>query len=169
MKKVAKISFILLMLMFTIFITTGCNKKELASLTGEWIDCGNDLVSASKKTGFRFPLVLSNYRVQATNDIIEVAYPLDEFREVKVRKSLKEIERPKLNIENSEYMFEEKVVFNKTTVVNFLRDEMIVYTMDFNTKTGYYSVVCEQGMTFQEAKGVFKVIVQVENPELLRK
>ena len=47
------------------------------------LDCG------AKFAGFKFPVVLSNYHVRAMNGILEVTYPLDEFRNVIVRKSNK--------------------------------------------------------------------------------
>ena len=41
--------------------------------------------------GFEFALILSNLQVRAMKDMIEVTYPLDEFRDVVVRKTTEDL------------------------------------------------------------------------------
>ena len=83
-----------LFLLFVTFIFIGClqtettkEKTKLIGMPNPWTDCGNNLVQAAEIAGFTFPLVLSNYHVRAMKGMIQISYPLDEFRTVLVRKT----------------------------------------------------------------------------------
>lgn len=113
------------------------NISQMAQMPNPWQDCNDNLEQAAKIAGFNFPLVLSNFTVRAMKNMVEITYPLDEVRYVTVRKSQEEINGG---------------------------DK--IYVMYFGAESGYFSARCEQGMSYKEVEGIYKVIAEVETPKL---
>ena len=91
MKIKIKVFLFIIVCIFSVNFLTACTKDHLSTRTlmpNPWQDCQDDLNKASKVAGFNFPLVLSNFKVRSMKDMIEITYPLDEKREVSVRKTL---------------------------------------------------------------------------------
>lgn len=144
------------------------NKKEpIVSMINPWTDCGDDLVLASKIAGFTFPLILSNYWVRAMKGMIEVSYPLDEFRNVCVRK----VETLLENQEDISGVYYNYPINKETTLPNGVpikirTDENKIYVMNMSASKGYYSAYCKEGMSMKEVYGVYKVIAEAEAPKI---
>lgn len=127
-----------------------------------WIECGDNLECAAKKAGFQFPLVLSNYQVRAMSDMIEITYPLDEFRNVIVRKSLTETDNLDISGDYNKYPISDEVVLKSGVVINVRRDNTKYYVAYFAAESGVYSINCQKGMSLNELQGVFDVIEAAE-------
>lgn len=141
------------------------NKSTM--IANPWTDCNDDLVQASKIAGFTFPLVLSNYWVRAMNGMIEINYPLDEFRTVCIRK----VETLKNNQEDISGVYYNYPINKETRLPNDVpikirADENKVYVMSMSASNGYYSAYCKDGMSMEEVYGVYKVIAEAESEKL---
>lgn len=142
----------------------GCasTDSDLIGTPNPWTDCGDNLDAAEQTAGFPFALRLSNFTIHAMQGMIEIAYPLDEFRDVTVRKSYKTKETPDISGDYNDYPEKESTVLNKTTVTS-RKNKDRVYVMYFSSEDFSYSARCTEGMTEKEAEGVFKVISETEN------
>ena len=153
-------------LIFLIILTTvlfcGCTTSSMCGMPNPWIECGDNLECAAKKAGFQFPLVLSNYQVRATFDMIEITYPLDEFRNVIVRKSLTETDNLDISGDYNKYPISDEVVLKSGVVINVRRDNTKYYVAYFAAESGVYSINCQKGMSLKELQGVFDVIEAAE-------
>ena len=153
-------------LIFLIILTTvlfcGCATSRMCGMPNPWIDCGDNLECAAKKAGFQFPLVLSNYQVRAMSDMIEITYPLDEFRNVTVRKSLTETDNLDISGDYNKYPISDEVVLKSGVVINVRRDNTKYYVAYFAAESGVYSINCQKGMSLSELQGVFDVIEAAE-------
>lgn len=153
-------------LIFLIILTTvlfcGCTTSSMCCMPNPWIECGDNLECAAKKAGFQFPLVLSNYQVRAMSDMIEITYPLDEFRNVIVRKSLTETDNLDISGDYNKYPISDEVVLKSGVVINVRRDNTKYYVAYFAAESGVYSINCQKGMSLNELQGVFDVIEAAE-------
>lgn len=153
-------------LIFLIILTTvlfcGCATSSMCGMPSPWIECGDNLKCAAKKAGFQFPLVLSNYQVRAMSDMIEITYPLDEFRNVIVRKSLTETDNLDISGDYNKYPISDEVVLKSGVVINVRRDNTKYYVAYFAAESGVYSINCQKGMSLSELQGVFDVIEAAE-------
>lgn len=153
-------------LIFLIILTTvlfcGCATSRMCGMPNPWIECGDNLECAAKKAGFQFPLVLSNYQVHAMSDMIEITYPLDEFRNVIVRKSLTETDNLDISGDYNKYPISDEVVLKSGVVINVRRDNTKYYVAYFAAESGVYSINCQKGMSLNELQGVFDVIEAAE-------
>ena len=153
-------------LIFLIILTTvlfcGCATYSMCGMPNPWIECGDNLECAAKKAGFQFPLVLSNYQVRAMSDMIEITYPLDEFRNVTVRKSLTETDNLDISGDYNKYPISDEVVLKSGVVINVRRDNTKYYVAYFAAESGVYSINCQKGMSLNELQGVFDVIEAAE-------
>ena len=153
-------------LIFLIILTTvlfcGCATSNMCGMPNPWIECGDNLECAAKKAGFQFPLVLSNYQVRAMSDMIEITYPLDEFRNVIVRKSLTETDNLDISGDYNKYPISDEVVLKSGVVINVRRDNTKYYVAYFAAESGVYSINCQKGMSLNELQGVFDVIEAAE-------
>lgn len=153
-------------LIFLIILTTvlfcGCATSRMCGMPNPWIECGDNLECAAKKAGFQFPLVLSNYQVRAMSDMIEITYPLDEFRDVIVRKSLTETDNLDISGDYNKYPISDEVVLKSGVVINVRRDNTKYYVAYFAAESGVYSINCQKGMSLNELQGVFDVIEAAE-------
>ena len=170
MKIKIKVLLFIVICIFSVNFLTACTKDQLSNRTlmpNPWQDCQDDLNKAAKVAGFNFPLVLSNFKVRSMKDMIEISYPLDEQREVSVRKTttLDEKTNPTYDISGdyNVYPQNEKIEISPE-VPAFIRgyDKNKIVIMSFAAESGYYTARCEKGMTLKEAKGVFEVIKEAE-------
>ena len=86
-----------------------------------WTDCRDNLECAGKIAGFEFPVVLSNLQVRAMKDMIEVTYPLDEFRDVVVRKTTEDLYN-KIDISGD---------YNNYPIIHKRLDKVMIENRDF--------------------------------------
>ena len=161
MKKFNLIFFIIL----TTVLFCGCATSSMCGMPNPWIECGDNLECAAKKAGFQFPLVLSNYQVRAMSDMIEITYPLDEFRNVIVRKSLTETDNLDISGDYNKYPVNKEYTLPNTVVVNIRGNEELVNVMYFGAESGCFSVQNNEGMSYDEIYQIFKMIEEVEAPK----
>lgn len=161
-----KILAILVILTATLTFTGCTNESEpdIIGMPNPWSDCNDNLAQAAKIAGFKFPLILSNYSVRAMKDMIEITYPLDEFRSVTVRKSSTNYDN--LSGDYNNYPDNKEVVIKGGVHIKIRGDKDKIYVMDMAASSGYYSARCPQGMTMKEVEGIYDVIAEAEAEKL---
>ena len=165
--------FTLFNLLVCLLLTVGCTSfEEYKTFKNEkmpnpWTDCKDDLSCAKKIAKFSFPLVLSNYSVRATKDMIEITYPIDEYRNVVVRKTTEELYK-KINISGdyNKYPIEETLTLENGVQFRVRRDDKLIYVAYFGASSGYYSINCLKGITKKELLQVYTVIAEAETPKM---
>ena len=120
-----------------------------------------DLECGAKVAGFKFPVVLSNYEVRAMDGIFEVRYPLDEFRNVIVRKSNK-FKTDTLSGVYTDYPVNKEIKIKKEYPAHIRGTEDRIYVLNIHNSKNYYSAYCEKGMSLKEAEGIFEVLQSVD-------
>ena len=146
---------------------TACSADKLtfdvnSQLANPWFDCGMDLKKASQIAGFDFPLILSNYSVKAMKGMIEITYPLDENRNVIIRKSLEEINNGDISGVYAKYPVVDTLTLEDGVQINLRKDVNSIYVMYFGACSGIYSAYSENGMSENEVRGIFDLIKEVE-------
>lgn len=141
------------------------NVSQTVQMPNPWYDCNDNLEQAAKIAGFKFPLVLSNYTVRAMKDMVEITYPLDETRYVTVRKSQEEINGGDNSGDYNKYPQNDVFMLDNGVNLNVRRNGDKIYVMYFAAENGYFSARCEQGMSYKEVEGIYKVIAEVEAPK----
>lgn len=138
------------------------NKTEVM-IANPWTDCNDDLVLASKIAGFTFPLALSNYTVRAMDGMIEITYPLDEFRDVCVRKvaTLKDGQTDISGVYTS-YPINKEIRLQNGVPIQIRADKDKIYVMNMGASNGYYSAYCKEGMSLKEVEGIYFVLAEAE-------
>ncbi len=165
--------FTLFNLLVCLLLTVGCTSfEEYKTFKNEkmpnpWTDCKDDLSCAKKIAKFSFPLVLSNYSVRATKDMIEITYPIDEYRNVVVRKTTEELYK-KIDISGdyNKYPIEETLTLENGVQFRVRRDDKLIYVAYFGASSGYYSINCLKGITKKELFQVYTVIAEAETPKM---
>lgn len=142
---------------------TGCTQST--QIANPWHDCNDNLTQAAKIAGFKFPLNLSNYTVRAMKDMIEITYPLDEFREVTVRKSWTN-ENGDISGDYNQYPINKTITLSNGVNVQTRGDKDKIYVMNMSAYSGYYSARCEKGMSVKEIEGIYEVLREAEDEKL---
>lgn len=149
MKNLYKLSLKIFCLLCCVIMLSACTQKSqtLIGMANSWTDCRDNLECAGKIAGFEFPLVLSNLQVRAMKDMIEVTYPLDEFRDVVVRKTTEDLYN-KVDISGDYNNYPIKDTLTLDNGVNLLvrRDNNLIYVAYLGASTGYYSINCSKGI-----------------------
>ena len=147
------------------FLLTGCSQNKSIGMSNPWSDCGDNLQCASDVAGFNFPLVLSNYTTRAMSGLFEITYPLDEFRNVTVRKSQTDDSGDISGVYNEYPVNKEIMLYNAVSVkIRGTNDK--IYVINMSAESGYYSAYCEQGMTLKEVEGIYNVLAEAETQNL---
>ena len=98
-------------------------------------------------------------------DMIEVTYPLDEFRNVVVRKSIDESKGVDNSGDYNEYD-ESILTLSNGVEINLRKKDGKIIVMYFAAESGCYSARCEKGMTEKEVEDIYNVIAEVEASKL---
>ena len=116
-----------------------------------WVYCGDDMAEAVAMAGFALSMPpLSNFTVAVIpGEMIEVAYPRDEFDKIVVRKSPSEPEEGDISGDDNEYP-ETGVITVNGVDVSVRRDGDTIYVAVFTAADGVYCVSCTAGMTETE-------------------
>lgn len=120
-----------------------------------------DLNCAAKIAGFKFPLILSNYNARAMDGIFEITYPLDEFRDVILRKSNK-FKEGTLSGVYIDYPVNKEIKIKNEFPAKIRGTEDKIYVLDIHNSKNYYSAYCENGMSLKEAEGIYEVLKSVD-------
>lgn len=139
--------------------------EVLVGLANPWTDCNTDFKCAEKIAGFNFPLSLSNYSIRAMKGMFEITYPLDEQREVTVRKGLDESNNGDNSGDYNKYEKNTVLTLSNGVNINTRGDKNKIYVMYFMAESGVYSARCEQGMSAKEVEGIYNVIREAEEPK----
>ena len=153
MKRLLIISFICVSIILSL---------KVQAMQNPWVDCGDDFECATRVSGISFPLRLSNYWIRSMKDMIEIRYPLDEFRNVEVRKKIRDCGYDISGV-YTRYPLNRKMKLKNGIVVNTRGTFRKIYVVNMNTLKAYYSAYCKQGMSKKEARGVCEVILEAES------
>ena len=96
--------------------------------------------------------------------MFEITYPLDETRNVRVRKSFDESNNGDNSGDYNKYSNNGIYTLKNGEDINIRGDKDKIYVMYFIAESGVYSARCEQGMSKKEVEGVFDVIREAEEP-----
>ena len=160
-----KIILIITLCILTI-MTSACTDNQLNGMPNPWKECLDSMECATKVAGFKFPLTLSNYTVRAMKGMFEVTYPLDETRNVTVRKSFDEENGFDNSGDYTKYENNGTLKLSNGVEINTRGNGDKINVMYFAADSGVYSASCAQGMTAEEAEGVFKVIAEAESSKI---
>ena len=160
-----KIILVITLCILTI-ITSACTDNQLIGMPNPWKECLDSMECATKVAGFKFPLTLSNYTVRAMKGMFEVTYPLDETRNVTVRKSFDEENGFDNSGDYTKYENNGTLKLSNGVEINTRGNGDKINVMYFAAESGVYSARCAQGMTAEEAEGVFKVIAEAESSKI---
>lgn len=154
---------VILVLLIGFIITSALSKSQ--AMPNPWVDCQDNFECATKVSGINFPLTLSNYWIRAMKNMIEISYPLDEFRNVVVRKT--ELENDKdISGVYTKFPINKKLKLKNGVKVDIRGTFRKIYVMNLSAETGIYSAYCKQGMSKKEVQGVYEVIKEAEEPKL---
>lgn len=165
MKYLYKKLLIVICLIFCLFVTVGCSRQTETeqTISSNLTDCRDDMACAEKISSIKFPLILSNFKVMAMPDLIEITYPLDEFRDVMVRKTTLN-ENNKLDIDRNYSMYPqaETLRLENGVKVKVRQDKNLIYVAYLTADSGYYSIYCPKGMDKKEIWQIYNVMAEVE-------
>lgn len=164
MKKFIYVMFcILLLASCSSNVTTNQKIKTKTMIANPWTDCNDDLVKASKIAGFTFPLMLSNYTVRAMDGMFEISYPLDEFRNVCVRKVMV-LKDNQTDISGVyiKYPINKEMRLKNGVPIQIKADKNKIYVINMSASKGYYSAYCKEGMSLKEVEGIYSILVEAE-------
>lgn len=158
--------YLLIVMSSVLFLACGCTYKTMPiGMPNPWSECSDSYSCAEKIAGFNMPLKLSNYSVRAMKGRVEVTYPLDEYRNVVVRKSVDESN----GIDNSgDYnKYDDSILTLPNGVqINVRKKEGKIIVMYFAAESGCYSARCEDGISEKEVEDIYNVIAEVEAAKL---
>lgn len=163
MKMIVRFLSLICILILSVIFCVGCSQNNIAYLPNPWVDCQDNLKQAAKVAGFKFPLILSNYQVRAMKDMIEITFPLDEFRDVTVRKSEKGGD---ISGVYNKYPINKEIMIKDCVPMQIRGNKDKIYVMNMSASSGYYSAYCEKGLSLREVEGIYEIIAEVEAPKI---
>lgn len=158
----------ILMIAIVSVIACGCTyqTQPITGMPNPWTDCNDSYSCGAKIAGFNMPLNLSNYSVRAMKGMLEVTYPLDESRNVTVRKSYDESNNGDNSGDYTKYSENKVLTLSNGVNINTRGDKDKIYVMFFMAESGVYSARCEQGMSTKEVEDIYNVIREVEESKI---
>ena len=158
----------------TVFIVflgiVGLSAISAKSMPNPWIECGDDISCGALKAGFNFPLNVENYTVRAMEGMLEFRFPLDEKRNVIVRKSTTaEGEADENGIidisgDYNQYPVNKTVTLENGVKFSVRGDEDNYKVANFAAESGYYSIMCGEGLNMQDIEHFYKLLEEAEAP-----
>lgn len=164
MKNIYK-KFLILFCFLVSFLAVGCTRQteDVDVVKSSLTDCRDDMDCAEKVSGIKFPLVLSNFRVSAISDLIEITYPLDEFKDVTIRKTTLNADN-KLDIDKdySNYADFGVLSLENGVDVKVRRSNDVIYVAYLTADSGYYSMYSPKGLSEKEIWQIYNLLAEVE-------
>ncbi|MCQ2754788.1 MAG: hypothetical protein MJ231_07050 [bacterium] len=156
----------LLSLIIFCILLTACTKQEteLAKMANPWKYCNNDMACAEKVAKIKFPIAIPGLQVRAMDGMIEVLYFLDQSREITIRKAAPSDPPKDISGDYNQYPVIKQITLKNGVPIQIRGTENKIYVMNFYNSKGNYAVMCEKGMSFDEALNIYIVISQVEFP-----
>jgi len=156
---------------FIVFLgLAGMSTISAHSMINPWIDCEDDISCGAEKAGFNFPLKVENYTVRAMKGMLELRFPLDDGRKVIVRKATTadgEADENGIIDISGDY---NQYTVNKTVTLDngikfIVRGEEDKYkVVNFAAETGYYSIMCDEGLNKADIEHFYKLLEEAEAP-----
>lgn len=149
-----------------------CNTMAMPN---PWIECENDISCGAKKAGFNFPLMVENYTVRAMKGMLELRFPLNDGRMVVIRKALiNEGKTDKIGITDisgdyNQYKVNKTVTLDNGVKFSVRGDDNNYKVVNFAAETGYYSIMCAEGLTLQDIEYFYKLLEEAEAPRFNEK
>ena len=143
-----------------LFILNGCTKT--IGMANPWEEFNMDLVAASKRAGFTFPLELKDFKTRAMKGMIEVEFPLDKERTLILRKSDKS-DNDDISGVYTNYPINKDSELKNGVPIKIRADKDKIYVMNISAYTGYYSAYCEKGMTKDELEFIYELLRKTED------
>jgi len=157
---------------FIVFLgVVGLSAISVQTMPNPWIECGNDISCGAAKAGFNFPLRVENYTVRAMDDMMEFRFPLDEKRNVIVRKSaIPEGEADENGIidisgDYNRYPVNKTVTLKNSVKFNVRGEEDNYKVVNFAAESGYYSIMCDKGLNLADIEHFYKLLEEAESPK----
>ena len=141
------------------------------AMSNPWIECGDDIGCGAEKAGFNLPLRLKDYTVRAMDGMLEIHFPLDEKREVIVRKTIKaEGEADENGIADISGDYNQYPVNRTVTLKNGVKfaargEEDNYKVVNFAADTGYYGIMCEDGLRLADIQYLYDLLKEAETPQ----
>ncbi len=156
---------------FMVFLgVAGLSAISAQTMINPWIECGDDISCGVAKAGFNFPLKVKNYTVRAMDDMMEFRFPLDEKRHVIVRKSVTPEGEPDENGiidisgDYNRYPANKTVTLENGVKFSVRGKEDNYKVVNFAAESGYYSIMCNEGLDLQDIEYFYKLLEEAEAP-----
>ena len=143
---------------------------KVEAMPNPWIECGEELACGAAKAGFTFPLAVKNYTVRAMDDMLEIRFPLDENRNVIVRKSTMPAGEPDENGiidisgDYNRYPVNKTITLDNGVKFSVRGEEDNYKVVNFAAETGYYSIMCDEGLHLKDIEYFYQLLEEAEAP-----
>ena len=161
---------------FIVFLSIiGLSTISAQTMPNPWIECGNDISCGAAKAGFNFPLRVENYTVRAMEGMLELRFPLDEKRNVIVRKSVTPEGTPDENGiidisgDHNQYPVNKTITLENGVKFSVKGEEKNYKVVNFAAESGQYSIMCDKGLNLADIEHFYKLLEEAEAPEHERK
>jgi len=141
------------------------------SMINPWIDCGKDIGCGAQKAGFNFPLKVKNYTVRAMKGMLELRFPLSDGRKVIIRKAQthqgEADENGMIDISGdyNQYPVNRTIMLDNGVKFSVRGEEDSYKVVNFAAETGYYSIMCNDGLNKTDIEYFYDLLAEAEAPK----
>lgn len=141
------------------------------SMINPWIECKDDIACGAQKAGFDFPLKVKNYTVRAMKGMLELRFPLADGRKVIVRKATtvdgKADENGIIDISGdyNQYPVNKTITLDNGVKFSVRGEENSYKVVNFAAETGYYSIMCNEGLNKADIEYFYDLLAVSEAPK----
>lgn len=157
---------------FIVFLgLIGLSAISAQTMPNPWIDCGSDITCGAEKAGFNFPLNVENYTVRAMKGMLELRFPVSGNRNVILRKSVtaqgEADENGIIDISGdyNHYPVNKTITLDNGVKFAVRGEENNYKVVNFAAETGYYSIICDEGLNLQDIEHFYKLLEEAEAPK----
>ena len=153
------------------FVIMALLALEVRAMPNPWTDCGEDINCGAEIAGFNFPLKVENYTVRAMKDMFEFRFSLDDTRSVIVRKS----EMPggeadengiiDISGDYNTYPINKTITLENSVKFSVKGEEDNYRVVNFAAESGYYSIICDEGLSLNDIEYFYKLLEDAEAPK----
>lgn len=153
------------------FLMVALNAYSAQSMINPWVDCGSDMSCGAQKAGFNFPLNVENYTVRAMEGMLELRFPLNDGRKVIIRKAQtfdgKADENGIIDISGdyNQYPVNKTVTLDNGVKFSVRGEEDKYKVVNFAAETGYYSIICNEGLNSADIEYFYELLSEAEAPK----
>ena len=153
------------------FLMVALNAYSAQSMINPWVDCGSDMSCGAQKAGFNFPLQVKEYTVRAMEGMLELRFPLKDGRKVIIRKAQtfdgKADENGIIDISGdyNQYPVNKTVTLDNGVKFSVRGEEDKYKVVNFAAETGYYSIICNEGLNSADIEYFYELLSEAEAPK----